>query len=130
LRDSHPPASILLGRELISIDPETGLVRLTYIAKSEFANRHGTVQGGLLAAMLDSAAGFTLMSQLPPELTAVTTRLDTSFLRPAPLGKLNATAWIVSRDDRTAEVEAELQDQAGQILAKATAMLRIVKRMG
>jgi acyl-coenzyme A thioesterase PaaI-like protein len=68
------------------------------------------------------------MAQLPPELTAVTTRLDTSFLRPARLGKLNATALIVSRDERTAEVAAEIADAAGQVLAKALSTWRIVKR--
>ena len=127
--DPRPPASVLLGRELVSINSETGQVYLTYKAKPEFANRHGTVQGGLLAAMLDSAAGFALMSQLPPELTAVTTQLDTSFLRPAPLGTLKAMAQVVVREDRTAEVAAELQDAEGRLVAKAMATLRIVRRV-
>ena len=133
MTDPHPPSSILLGRELISIDPKTGHVHLSYTAKPEFANRHGTVQGGLLAAMLDSATGFALMAQLPPELTAMTTQLDTSFLRPAKLGRLNATARIIAwderaRGERTAEVMGELTDADGQVVAKATATLRIVKR--
>lgn len=51
--DPHPPASILLGRELVSLNAHTGEVHLTYVAKPEFANRQGTVQGGLLAAVLD-----------------------------------------------------------------------------
>ena len=87
------------------------------------------MQGGLLAAMLDSATGFALMSQLLPEQTAVTMRLDTSFLRPAELGTLKATAQIVSRNERTAEVAAELQDASGQVVAKATSTWRIVKRV-
>jgi uncharacterized protein (TIGR00369 family) len=129
VNDPHPPASILLGREVVSIDPEAGLVHLTYTAKPEFANRHGTVQGGMLAAMLDSATGFALMAQLPPEQTAVTMRLDTSFLQPAQLGKLQATAQIVSRNERTAEVAAELQDVSGQVVAKAMSTWRILKRV-
>jgi uncharacterized protein (TIGR00369 family) len=128
VNDPHPPASILLGREVVSVHPESGLVHLTYTAKPEFANRHGTVQGGMIAAMLDSASGFALMAQLPPELTAVTTRLDTSFLRPARLGKLNATARIVSRDERTAEVAAEITNADGPVVAKAISTWRIVKR--
>jgi uncharacterized protein (TIGR00369 family) len=127
--DPHPPASILLGRELISIDPKTGHVHLSYTAKPEFANRHGTVQGGLLAAMLDSATAFALMAQLPPEQTAMTTQLDTSFLRPAKLGQLNATARIIAWDERTAEVMGELTDADGQVVAKATATLRILKQV-
>jgi acyl-coenzyme A thioesterase PaaI-like protein len=51
------PAAILLGREIVSVDTEAGEVRLRFLADRQFSNRHGTVQGGMLAAMLDSATG-------------------------------------------------------------------------
>ena len=76
-----PPAAQLLGREIVSVDPLSGEVKLRFTAKTEFANRHGTVQGGMLAAMLDSATGNAIMARLPSHLTAVTTRLDTRFLK-------------------------------------------------
>jgi acyl-coenzyme A thioesterase PaaI-like protein len=74
-----PPAAQLLGREIVSVDPQSGEVKLQFAARQEFTNRHGTVQGGMLAAMLDSATGNAVMAKLPPHLTAVTTRLDTQF---------------------------------------------------
>ena len=86
------PAAQLLGREIMSVDPHTGEVKLRFMARGEFANRHGTVQGGMLAAMLDSATGNAVMAGLPSHLTAVTTRLDTQFLKPAGLGEMVATA--------------------------------------
>jgi acyl-coenzyme A thioesterase PaaI-like protein len=49
------PAAVLLGREIVSVDTESGEVRLRFLADRQFSNRHGTVQGGMLAAMLDSA---------------------------------------------------------------------------
>ena len=123
-----PPAAHLLGREIVSVDPLSGEVKLRFTAKAEFANRHGTVQGGMLAAMLDSATGNAVMARLPSHLTAVTTRLDTQFLKPAALGEIVATARVVHRDDRSAEVIAELADSAGQIVATARAELRIRAR--
>jgi uncharacterized protein (TIGR00369 family) len=123
-----PPAAHLLGREIISIDPQSGEVKLRFMARVEFANRHGTVQGGMLAAMLDSATGNAVMAGLPSHLTAVTTRLDTQFLKPAGLGEIVATARVMHRDDRSAEVTAELADSAGQIVATARAELRIRAR--
>jgi uncharacterized protein (TIGR00369 family) len=123
-----PPAAQLLGREIMSIDPHTGEVKLRFTARGEFANRHGTVQGGMLAAMLDSATGNAVMAGLPSHLTAVTTRLDTQFLKPAGLGEMVATARVMHRDDRSAEVTAELADSAGQIVATARAELRIRAR--
>ena len=123
-----PPAAQLLGREIVSVDPHSGEVKLRFTAKGEFANRHGTVQGGMLAAMLDSATGNAFMARLPSHLTAVTTRLDTSFPKPAALGAMIATARLVRQDERSAEVMAELTDSEGQIVATARAELRIRER--
>ena len=103
-------------------------MKLRFIAKPEFANRHGTVQGGFLAAMLDSAAGMAVMLSLPPEQTAVTTRLDVSYLKPASIGPLHATSRIVRRDARSADVEASLTNESGLVVATAKAELRIVVR--
>ena len=123
-----PPAAKLLGREIISFDPQSGEVKLRFTAREEFANRHGTVQGGMLAAMLDSATGNAVMAQLPPHLTAVTTRLDTQFLKPAALGPITATARLVHQDERSAEVQAELTDSEGRVVATARAELRVRER--
>ena len=123
-----PPAAVLLGREVVSVDAKSGEVQLRFLADRQFANRHGTVQGGMLAAMLDSATGNAVMAKLPPHLTALTTRLDTQFLKPAALGTITATARLVRLDERTAEVEAELTDDNGVVVAIACAHLRIRER--
>lgn len=123
-----PPAARLLGREIVAVDPQSGEVTLRFEAKEEFANRHGTVQGGMLSAMLDSATGNAVMAKLPPHLTALTTRLDTQFLKPAALGPITATARILRQDERSAEVEAELTDSNGIVVATARAELKIRAR--
>jgi uncharacterized protein (TIGR00369 family) len=120
-----PPAAVLLGREIISVDARSGEVQLRFLADRQFANRHGTIQGGMLAAMLDSATGNAVMANLPHDRTAVTTRLDTTFVKPAVLGPLTATARLVKQDERSAPAEAELVDSSGQIVARARAELRV-----
>jgi uncharacterized protein (TIGR00369 family) len=125
---ADPPAAILLGRRLLDFDPERRSASLTFLARPEFANRHGRVQGGLLAAMLDSATGTALLACLTADFTAVTLQLTTSFVKPAPIGPLRATARVVALDDRDAEVEAELTTPDGDVLARATARLRILRR--
>ena len=131
LRSPHPtlpPAAILLGRRLVGLAAEGRSTVVEFLAQPAFANRHGTVQGGLLAAMLDSAMGSTLMDSLPEDRTAVTTQLSTRFIKPAPVGPLIATVTIVSRDERSAEVEAELAAPDGTVAARATASFRILTR--
>jgi uncharacterized protein (TIGR00369 family) len=122
------PAAILLEREIVSVDTEAGEVRLRFLADRQFSNRHGTVQGGMLAAMLDSATGNAVIANLPSDRTAVTTRLDTTFVKPAALGPLTATARLVKLDDRSALAEAELFDGSGELVARARAEFRIRKR--
>jgi uncharacterized protein (TIGR00369 family) len=123
-----PPAATLLGREIVSVDATSGEVKLRFLAQAHFANRHGTVQGGMLAAMLDSATGNAVMASLAADRTAVTMRLDTRFVKPAALGPLIATARLVQQDERTAFAEAELVDSSGQVVATARAELRVRPR--
>jgi len=123
-----PPAAKLLGREIVSVDRDSGEVTLRFTATEEFANRHGTVQGGMLAAMLDSATGNAVMARLPSHLTAVTTRLDTRFLKMAALGPITATARLIRQDERNAEVQGELTDSNGIVVATARAELRLRAR--
>ena len=117
-----------LGSRDQSVDAGSGEVRLRFLADRQFSNRHGTVQGGMLAAMLDSATGNAVIANLPPDRTAVTTRLDTTFVKPAALGPLTATARLVKLDDRSASAEAELIDGSGQVIARARAELRVRER--
>jgi uncharacterized protein (TIGR00369 family) len=119
------PVAKLLGREILAID-EDGTVHVRFLARPEFANRHGSVQGGLVSAMLDSSLSAALLAQLPAELTSMTVKLETEFLRPAPLTFLEAKAWLMSRDERSATTRGELRAPDGTLVATATAQLRIL----
>jgi uncharacterized protein (TIGR00369 family) len=124
----EPPAARLLGREVISLDTIAGGATLRYKAQPEFLNRHGTVQGGMLSAMLDSATALALYAVLPLELTAVTMTLNVTFLKPAKLGSFTAASRLISRDERDASTTGELRDQDGLLVASATATFRIAPR--
>jgi uncharacterized protein (TIGR00369 family) len=122
------PGAATLGREWVTFDPATGSATLRFLAKAEFANRHGTVQGGFLAAMLDSATGITLLATLPQELTAVTISLETRYEKPASTGVLTVEARVLEKDDRDATVEAEVLSPDRVVVARGRAKLRIRKR--
>jgi uncharacterized protein (TIGR00369 family) len=125
--DLLTPVARLLGREIVRID-EDGTLHARFLARPEFANRHGTVQGGMVSAMLDSAVSAVLLAQLPDDLTSMTVRLETEFLRPAPLSVLHAKAWLMTRDERSATTRGELSAPDGTLVAAATAHLRILPR--
>ena len=123
-----PPAAKMLGREVVEIDQVNGGAVLRFRALPEFLNRHGTVQGGLLCAMLDSSTALALYAVLPQESTALTANLNVTFVKPAKLGIFTATSQLVTRDERNGETTGELRDADGVLVATATARLRIVPR--
>jgi uncharacterized protein (TIGR00369 family) len=126
--DDSTPAARLIGRQLVSYDADTGVASLAFRAPPEFTNRHGGVQGGFLAAMLDSAAGQTVHATLGPGFSVVTRRLDVTFVRPAPIGPLNGAGRLVAQDEREARVETELATADGVVVARAVAELTIRRR--
>ena len=121
-------AARLLGRQWLDSDASTGVSRARFFAPPDFANRHGTVHGGFLAAMLDSAASMAILETLADDQSMVTARLDTEFLKPAPLGELIGSARIASRNERDVHIETELATPAGLVVARARATMRIIKR--
>ena len=122
-----PPGAQLLGREWIGTD-ESGHAVIRFQAQVAFTNRHGTVQGGFLAAMLDSATGVCALAKLPSDLTVVTRSLDTRFLKPAAVGVITARARVMEQTERDMVVQAELIDAEGITVADATARLRILAK--
>ena len=121
-----PPGAQLLGREWLGFDGEIATVR--FEAQPLFTNRHGTIQGGFLAAMLDSATGLGALAALPATRTVVTRTLTTRFLKPARIGPITAKAKVISQTDRDMVVEADLIDANDVTVASATAELRILDK--
>jgi uncharacterized protein (TIGR00369 family) len=121
-----PPAARLLGRRVLTADRQRGAVELEFQATQEFVNRHGHVQGGMLAAMLDSAVGCAAVAALAGQ-SVVTLTMNVTYLRPAAAGPMRASGRVVHRGKSIAFADAELRDHSGEVVATATATLRIVR---
>ncbi|MCA2187433.1 PaaI family thioesterase [Nonomuraea cavernae] len=92
-----PPAAVLLGWELVEVDPELGTIEVAFKASEQFTNPVGVIQGGFLAAMLDDTLGPALVATLPENQFAPTLDLHVQFLRPARPGRLLGRGRIVQR---------------------------------
>ncbi len=120
-RAAPPPAAVLLGWELISIDPDAGTIEIAFTGRDQFLNPTGVIQGGFLAAMLDDTLGPALIATLGADQFAPTTDLHVQFLRPARPGRLTGRGRVVRRGKEVAFLAGELLDDSGQIVAVATA---------
>ena len=121
-----PPAPRLLGRRVIAVDADGGTITVEFTAREEFCNSAGTIQGGFLAAMLDSTIGPALRATLAPGQRAPTVELKVSFIRPARIGTLIGHGRIVHKGGSIAFLEGQLHNTAGELVATATATARIV----
>jgi uncharacterized protein (TIGR00369 family) len=126
-RRPAPQAAATLGWELSWVAPERGEIEVFFDARDGFTNPMGNVQGGFLAAMLDDTLGPALVATLPDGQFAPTLELKVSFLRPAAPGRITGTGRVVHRGGSIAFLAGELRDEAGQLLATATATARIIR---
>jgi uncharacterized protein (TIGR00369 family) len=126
-RQPGPPAATTLGWTLSRVDPDRGEIEVFFDASSGFANPVGNVQGGFLAAMLDDTLGPALVATLPADQFAVTLDLSVSFLRPARPGRITGAGRVLHRGGSIAFLAGDLRDDAGEVLATATATARIIR---
>jgi uncharacterized protein (TIGR00369 family) len=86
-------------------------------------NPLGTVHGGWIATLLDSALGCAVHSALPPSSTYTTATLEVKFVRAvtAATGRVRAEAKVVHVGGKLATAEARLfAIDGGKLLATAT----------
>ena len=99
-----------------------------YLDPQEFHyNPLGTMHGGVLATLLDSAAGCAVHTTLPAGVGYTSLDLNLKFLRPvsSDSGPLRAIGTVISKGRRTALAQAELRDAADRLIAHATSSCMI-----
>ncbi|MEN6464463.1 MAG: PaaI family thioesterase [Syntrophaceae bacterium] len=107
-----------------------GKCALALAARDEHTNIHGTVHGGVLAALADSACGMALLTELAADEITVTLSLNMNYIHPAGICSLTAKSSLISRRRSTAVLEADIFDPAGNLVARANSVLAIKKIQG
>lgn len=95
-----------------------------------FLNPAGIVQGGFIAAMLDSAMGASAVTGAGKKnISVANTEMKISFLRPAKLGStLTCTAQVLKPGSVISFLEAKVTDEAGLLIATASSSYLIKER--
>jgi uncharacterized protein (TIGR00369 family) len=117
----RPPVMDMLGMGALS-DVSPGTVTFLLEPREYHYNPLGTVHGGVLATILDSATGCAVHSTLPAGIGYTSVDLATKYLRPVTVttGQLTCVGTVLSSGRRTALAEARLTDPAGRLVAHAT----------
>ena len=106
-----------------------GEVTFGMVPREELYNLIGSVHGGIITTLMDTALGCAVQSLLPAGRVATTMDLHTRFHRPVTVatGKVFAEAKVVHAGRRTATAEAHLVDARGTVYATGTSTLIILE---
>jgi len=116
-----PPIMATLGFQLVHVEPGHAVFEGT-TAEWQY-NPLGTVHGGWISTLLDSALGCAVHSNLQPGQLYTTIDLQVRFVRSlsATSGVVRAEANTVHQGKRVATAEAKLVGADGTLYATATA---------
>ena len=122
------PIATLLGADPLACDPGAGRITIAFEARPEFCNLLGSVQGGMLAAMLDMVMSFSVLCTMGgPGYVVPTIDMHTHFLSPAKPGRIVGDGAAVKKGRTIAFMEGRLRDGHGRLLTTATASGPLMK---
>lgn len=115
-----PPISDLLDFRLREVEP--GRVSFTGHPHASQHNVLGTIHGGAVSTILDSAMGCAIHTRLDTGVSYTTLELKVNFVRPvtADMEEVVAEGCVIHVGRRTATAEGRLTDQEDRLLAHAT----------
>ena len=110
-----------LQRELA----EDGVSRLVLPINPQLFNNFGVVHGGVLMSMLDSTMTAAALSRFDFSRLVVTVDLQTQFVK-SGRGVLTGHGKVVGGGKSLAFCEGRLEDEQGDLVAKASAVFKYV----
>jgi uncharacterized protein (TIGR00369 family) len=127
-----PPPPVMNLIDISGMEVEEGSITF-YLDPQEFHyNPLGSMHGGVISTLLDSAAACSLHSTLPAGVGYTSLDLNVKFLRAVTVqsGRLRCQGSVLQKGRRTALTEARLTDTAGRLIAHAVSSCMIFEAPG
>jgi uncharacterized protein (TIGR00369 family) len=124
---SPAPAVALLGMGLDEL--EHGRTVFSIVAEEQHENPMGTMHGGIVATLVDTAMGCAVASTLSADENFTTLELSTNFVRAITraTGRVRAEGRVVHSGGRIVTTEARVYDDAGNLYAHAKSTCMILR---
>ncbi len=121
----NPPSAELVGFRMVSFS--NGESRFEMDAGRRHHNPMGTVHGGILCTLADSAMGMAFASTLGEGETFTTLEIKVNYLRPVFEEKLIASAKVVHRGRTVGLVECDVTTVDGKLVARAVSTCSVLR---
>ena len=106
-------------------EADDGTAHLTFVATDEHLNPAGTVHGGVLATLVDTAMGTAVRSATDDDDVPATSQLTVTYLRPGKPGRLEITARVRTRGEHLTVCDADIE-QDGRSVVHAVATFALL----
>jgi uncharacterized protein (TIGR00369 family) len=113
-----------MGMELVRAAP--GEVEIALAATDHHLNLQGSLHGGVTATLADTATGLAVRTMVPAGRRHVTIQLDVHYLSPGRPGRVTALGRTVRVGTQLAYAEADITDERGRLLARATSTVAVM----
>jgi uncharacterized protein (TIGR00369 family) len=110
-----------------SVTADDGHARAELDAGDHHLNPSGTVHGGVLATLVDTAMGAAVRSTTGDGDVPATSQLTIAYLRPGKIGRLVVTADVRKQGEHLLVCEADVE-QDSRSLIHAVATFAVVQR--
>lgn len=119
------PVAKVLGWKFLKYNSEEKEVHVEFDASNSLVNPMGCIQGGVLSAMLDASMGPAIYITMPQGKVAVTVESKTNFVNAAFPGKIYGKGRIAHAKSSIIFTSGELLNEAGDVIATATATFKM-----
>lgn len=122
LNEQLPPPAFAVTTDIWPTAVEEGRVVFRGEPSQRFYNPMGTIHGGWLSTLLDTAMGCVVQTLLPAGKSYTTVEMKLNFVRPAfeHSGRLSCEATLIHFGGRIATSEGRVYDSQGQLIAHGT----------
>ena len=122
-----PPAAALLGMSLDEL--ERGRTVFSIVADELHENPMGTMHGGIVSTLVDTAMGCAVSSMLPADAGFTTLELSTNFVRAITqsTGRIHAEGRVVHSGGRVVTTEARVYDDADTLYAHSKSTCLVLR---
>ncbi len=122
MREELPPPPFAPTTEIWPLAVDEGRAVFHGKPAQRFYNPMGTVHGGWLSTLLDTAMGCAVHTRLPAGMAYTTVEMKLNFVKPAfeHTGTLRCEATLIHFGKRIATSEGRVYDAAGNLIAHGT----------
>ena len=125
LNANRPPCSNAMDGKILAFDAERLTVKMEFLAPAEWVNPRGTIQGGFVAAFVDEVLNLPVLMAHSGKAAPLTLELKISYFKPMMPGKIFGEGQIIKMGKSIAFLEAQLFDEQGDVLVKATSTAKL-----